>query len=77
MHSQVDHPKDSKVSNVELVHSYNQYVENFNNNNKNLIEDGSVTAMEFSSVIYCFLVFTSIYNIYIYIYRYKGIFRYK
>ena len=42
------HP-EAKVSNEELVNSYNQYVENFNNNNKESIEDGSVEAMEFSS----------------------------
>ena len=42
------HP-EAKVSNKELVNSYNQYVENFNNNNRESIEDGSVEAMEFSS----------------------------
>ena len=42
------HP-EAKVSNEELVNSYNQYVENFNNNNRESIENGSVEAMEFSS----------------------------
>lgn len=40
---------EARVSNEELVNSYNQYVENFNNNNRESIEDGSVEAMEFSS----------------------------
>ena len=31
------HP-EAKVSNEELVNSYNQYVENFNNNNKESID---------------------------------------
>ena len=42
------HP-ESKVSNEELVNSYNSYVENFNTVNKKSIDDGSVLAMEYSS----------------------------
>ena len=40
---------ESKVTNDELVHSYNSYVNKFNFDNKVSIEDGSVPAMEFSS----------------------------
>ena len=42
------HP-EANVSNEELVHSYNQYVENFNTKNSESIENGYVEAMEFSS----------------------------
>ena len=42
------HP-ESKVTNEELVDSYNSYVENFNTVNKKSIDDGSVVAMEYSS----------------------------
>ena len=42
------HP-EAKVTNEELVNSYNSYVENFNTVNKKSIDDGSVMGMEYSS----------------------------
>jgi beta-ketodecanoyl-[acyl-carrier-protein] synthase len=39
----------AKVSNEELVDSYNQYAKNFNNKYKESIKDGSVESMELSS----------------------------
>ena len=39
----------AKVSNEELVNSYNQYAKNFNNKYKESIKDGSVESMELSS----------------------------
>ena len=42
------HPKE-KISNDELVNSYNSYVEKFNKDNKSEIENGTVQALEFSS----------------------------
>ena len=42
------HPEE-KISNDELVNSYNSYVEKFNNENHTDIENGSIQAMEFSS----------------------------
>ena len=42
------HPKE-KISNDELVNSYNSYVEKFNINNKSEIENGTVQALELSS----------------------------
>ena len=42
------HPKE-KISNDELVNSYNSYVEKFNKDNKSEIENGTVEALEFSS----------------------------
>ena len=42
------HPKE-KISNDELVNSYNSYVEKFNKDNKSEIENRTVQALEFSS----------------------------
>ena len=42
------HPEE-KVSNNEIVNSYNSYVEKFNQENKLEIENGSIDAMELSS----------------------------
>ena len=42
------HPEE-KISNDELVNSYNSYVEKFNNENQTDIENGSIQAMELSS----------------------------
>ena len=42
------HPKE-KISNNELVNSYNSYVEKFNKENESEIENGAVQALEFSS----------------------------
>ena len=42
------HPEE-KVSNNEIVNSYNSYVEKFNQDNKLEIENGSIEAMELSS----------------------------
>ena len=42
------HPNE-KISNDELVNSYNSYVEKFNINNKSEIENGTVQALELSS----------------------------
>ena len=42
------HPKE-KISNDELVNSYNSYVEKFNKENEIEIENGAVQALEFSS----------------------------
>ena len=42
------HPKE-KISNDELVNSYNSYVEKFNKDNKSEIENGTVQPLEFSS----------------------------
>ena len=42
------HPEE-KVSNNEIVSSYNSYVEKFNQENKLEIENGSIEAMELSS----------------------------
>ena len=42
------HPEE-KISNEEIVKSYNSYVEKFNNENQNDIENGSIQAMELSS----------------------------
>ena len=42
------HPEE-KVSNNEIVNSYNSYVEKFNQENKLDIENGSIDAMELSS----------------------------
>ena len=38
---------EARVSNEELVNSYNQYVENLKKNNRKYIEDRYVEAMEF------------------------------
>ena len=43
------HP-EQKVSNEEIVNSYNSYVDNYNSVNEDSIKDGSVAAMEHSSV---------------------------
>ena len=43
------HPEE-KVSNDEIVNSYNSYVEKFNQENNLEIANGSIEAMEFSSV---------------------------
>ena len=43
------HPEE-KVSNDEIVNSYNSYVEKFNQENNLEISNGSIEAMEFSSV---------------------------
>ena len=42
------HPEE-KVSNNEIVNSYNSFVEKFNQENKLAIENGSIDAMELSS----------------------------
>ena len=42
------HPKH-KISNDEIVNSYNAYVEQFNKDNKSEIENGLVQPMELSS----------------------------
>jgi beta-ketodecanoyl-[acyl-carrier-protein] synthase len=42
------HPKE-KISNDEIVNSYNLYVEKFNKDNKSEIENGTEQALEFSS----------------------------
>jgi len=42
------HPEE-KISNDEIVNSYNSYVEKFNQDNKLEIENGSIEAMELSS----------------------------
>ncbi len=42
------HPEE-KISNEEIVNSYNSYVENFNHENKSEIENGTIEAMELSS----------------------------
>ena len=42
------HPKD-KISNDEIVNSYNSYAERFNNDNQSDIDKGLVQPMEFSS----------------------------
>ena len=42
------YPKD-KISNEELVNSYNLYVDNFNKNNSNKILEGLISPMELSS----------------------------
>ena len=42
------HPEE-KISNEEIVNSYNSYVENFNQENKLEIENGTIEPMEFSS----------------------------
>ena len=42
------HPEE-KISNEEIVNSYNSYVENFNQENKLEIENGTMEAMELSS----------------------------
>ncbi len=39
-----------KISNTELVDSFNTYVDNFNKENKAAIEKGEVTPLEYSSV---------------------------
>jgi beta-ketodecanoyl-[acyl-carrier-protein] synthase len=41
---------EEKISNEELVNTYNTYVEKFNTENKSKINDGSVVPMEYSSV---------------------------
>jgi len=43
------HPLE-KISNDELVNSYNAYVKNFNSINKNEIDAGNLQLMEYSSV---------------------------
>ena len=43
------HPEE-KISNDELVNSYNSYVEKFNSTNQNEIDAGSINAMQYSSV---------------------------
>lgn len=40
---------EQKVTNEEIVNSYNSYVENFNKINKESIEKGSILPMEYSS----------------------------
>ena len=42
------HPED-KISNDEIVNSYNSYAERFNNDNQSDIDKGLVQPMEFSS----------------------------
>ena len=42
------HPAD-KISNDEIVNSYNSYVERFNNDNQSDIDKGLIQPMEFSS----------------------------
>ena len=42
------HPEE-KISNEEIVNSYNSYVENFNQENKLEIENGTIEPMELSS----------------------------
>ena len=37
------------ITNDEIVSSFNSYVDNFNNHNKNDIEQGNIEAMEYSS----------------------------
>ena len=37
------------ITNDEIVSSFNSYVDNFNNHNKNDIEKGNIEAMEYSS----------------------------
>ena len=41
---------EEKISNEELVNTYNTYVKKFNTENKSKINDGSVVPMEYSSV---------------------------
>ena len=40
---------EQKVTNEEIVNSYNSYVENFNKINKESIDKGSILPMEYSS----------------------------
>ena len=48
-------PKES-ITNKELVEAYNSYAENFNNQNKDLINKGDLEALELSNEDFIFLL---------------------